>query len=194
MITMWKQLMVIIAIALSACAVGLADDAIFSGPQVGDKLVPFKVKGFFEPDAGKELDFVKASAGGPILLVFIHEVNRESLGFARQLTRYSIGVEGLQTGVTWLADDVTEAENNLKRTGHALQRKAPTGISMDGGEGPGVYGLNRNVSLTVLVGKEDRVTANFCDLFSRVFRRTCPGYWKRLRASREGLWRRSMTC
>jgi hypothetical protein len=35
------------------------------------------------------------------------------------------------------------------------------GISPEGQEGPGAYGLNRNVALTVLVGTEDKVTANF---------------------------------
>jgi hypothetical protein len=34
-------------------------------------------------------------------------------------------------------------------------------ISPDGAEGPGAYGLNRNVALTVLVGKDSRVTHNF---------------------------------
>ena len=37
----------------------------------------------------------------------------------------------------------------------------PIGISVDGKEGPGAYGLNRNVTLTVLVGKDNVVTANF---------------------------------
>src|SRR5262249_22224448 len=42
-----------------------------------------------------------------------------------------------------------------------LAREAPLGISLDGREGPGSYGLNRNVTLTILVGKNDKVTANF---------------------------------
>ncbi|MAG94542.1 MAG: hypothetical protein CMJ48_12445, partial [Planctomycetaceae bacterium] len=37
----------------------------------------------------------------------------------------------------------------------------PVGISVDGAEGPGSYGLNRNVNLTVLVAHENRVAANF---------------------------------
>jgi hypothetical protein len=35
------------------------------------------------------------------------------------------------------------------------------GLSTDGAEGPGAYGLNRNVTLTVLIGKEGKATANF---------------------------------
>lgn len=140
-----------------------ADDPIFSGPQVGEKLPPFKVRGFFDTLAGKELDFVTQAAGKPIVLVFIHDVNRMSLSMTRVLTTYtaSRSKDGLATGVVWLADDVTEAENTLKRSGHALAREAPLGISLDGREGPGSYGLNRNVTLTILVGKDNLVTANY---------------------------------
>jgi hypothetical protein len=140
-----------------------AQEKLFSGPQVGEKLPPFKVRGFFDSDAGKELDFVKQAAGKPIVLVFIHDVNRMSLSLTRNLTAYTAGraKEGLATGVILLGDDVTESENALKRWGHALAREAPLGISLDGREGPGSYGLNRNVTLTILVGKNDKVTANF---------------------------------
>ena len=37
----------------------------------------------------------------------------------------------LQGKEHWLADDVTEAENTLKRVGHALAKDAPIGISTD---------------------------------------------------------------
>jgi hypothetical protein len=138
-------------------------DPVFSGPQVGEKLSEFKVKGVFGNTAGKELDFVKAAAGKPIVLVFVHDVNRMSIGMTRTLTAYtaSRAKDGLHTGVVWLADDVTEAENTLKRVGHALAQEAPLGISKDGKEGPGSYGLNRSVMLTILVGKDGKVTANF---------------------------------
>ena len=138
-------------------------DPVFSGPQVGEKLPGFKVKGVFGDAAGKELDFVKQADGKPIVLVFVHDVNRMSLGMTRTLTTYtaSRAKDGLHTGVVWLADDVTEAENTLKRVGHALAKDAPLGISPDGKEGPGSYGLNRTVMLTILVGKESKVTANF---------------------------------
>ncbi len=138
-------------------------DPVFSGPQVGEKLPNFKVKGFFGDLAGKELDFIKTANGKPIVLVFVHDLNRISLSVARTLTAYtaSRAKDGLHTGVVWLADDVTEAENTLKRVGHALAKEAPLGISLDGKEGPGSYGLNRNVMLTILVGKDSKVTANY---------------------------------
>ena len=142
---------------------GLAKDAVFSGPHSGERLTPFKVRLALSNQAGQEADFVTQAGGKPIVLIFIHIVNRPALRMANVLANYtaSRSKDGLHTGVVWLADDVTEAENTLKRSGHALAKNAPTGISMDGAEGPGSYGLNRNVELTILVGKEGKVTANF---------------------------------
>jgi hypothetical protein len=140
-----------------------AEEAVYSGPQVGEKLVPFNVRGVFDRDAGQSFDFVKMANHGPIVMVFVHEVNRPSIGLTRALTSYtaSRAKDGLFTGVIHLHDDATEAENMLKRMRHALTPGVPTGISVDGIEGPGSYGLNRKVTLTILVGKNDQVTANF---------------------------------
>jgi hypothetical protein len=139
-----------------------AQDLIFSGPQVGEQLPPFSVLAVFN-DAGKELDFVKLASGRPIVLVFVHDVNRQSISMTRILTQYTIGRgdSGLFTGVVFLNSDVTEAENALKRIRHALTPGVSTGISIDGAEGPGNYGLNRKVMLTILVGKGGEVTANY---------------------------------
>lgn len=140
-----------------------AQEPIYSGPQVGEKLTPFNVRGVFDENAGKDLDFVTQAAGKPIVLIFVHEVNRPSIAMTRVLSGYtaSRAKDGLATGVVWLADDATEAETALKRMRHALAQDAPIGISVDGREGPGSYGLNRNVALTILVAKENQVTANY---------------------------------
>jgi hypothetical protein len=157
------RLVPLVCLVLACANAVAADEPIFSGPQVGEKLPAFKVRGVFDEEAGKEMDYVSQAAGKPIVLVFVHDVNRQSIGMTRVLTGYttSRAKDGLATGVVWLTDDATEAENSLKRMKHALTPKAPTGISMDGREGPGSYGLNRNVTLTILVGKEGKVTGNF---------------------------------
>lgn len=139
------------------------DDKPFSGPQVGEKLMPFKMRGVYDADAGKELDVITRAAGKPIVLVFVHEVNRPSIGFTRILMDF-VGEQAkkdMHGGVVWLSADATEAENALKRMRQALPKNVPIGISPDGKEGPGAYGLNRNVSLTILVAKDNKVTANF---------------------------------
>lgn len=140
-----------------------ADDPLFSGPQVGERLAPFKVRGVLDESAGKELDFVTQAAGKPIVLIFVHDVNRQSISMTRILSQYTVSraKDGLVTGVIWLDDDQSSAESMVKRVRHALAAKAPVGISIDGREGPGSYGLNRNVMLTILVGKDGTVQGNF---------------------------------
>jgi hypothetical protein len=151
-------------LVLSASSLGMgADDHIYSGPQVGERMSGFKVRGLFDANAGKTIDFVAQAAGKPIVLVFIHDANRLALKFTSDLTTYThrLAADGLTTGVVWLTDDVTEVENFLQRTRYALNKDVPTGISLDGKEGPGSYGLNRNATLTIIVAKDSRVTANF---------------------------------
>ena len=153
----------VIAWSLGMAGDTFADDPIFSGPQVGEKLSPFTVRGVFDQDAGKEIDFVAQAGGKPIVLIFVHDVNRQSISMTRILSQYTSSrvKDGLATGVVWLDDDATEAETRLKKIRHALTPQAPIGISVDGREGPGSYGLNRSVMLTILVGKEGKVTANY---------------------------------
>jgi len=147
----------------TACHLLSAAEPAYSGPQVDEKLAPFKVRGVFDDDAGKELDFVTQAGDKPLVLIFVHDLNRQAIGMVRVLSSYTVSraKDDLHTGVVWLDADATEAENTLKRIKHALTPKAPTGISLDGREGPGAYGLNRNVQLTILVGKAGKVTANF---------------------------------
>lgn len=157
---MRSAVMCLLAFGLSGAA--RAEDPI-SGPQVGEKLPPFKVRGVLDPHAGKDIDFIEMAKDKPIVLVFVHDVNRMSLSMTRVLTSYTKSREkdGLTTGVVWLSEDATEAENTVKKVKHALTEGVPVGVSPDGREGPGKYGLNRKVTLTILVGNKSKVTANF---------------------------------
>lgn len=167
----------------------------FSGPQVGEKILPFQVQGVFDQAAGQVIDFVAQANGKPLVLIFVHDVNRQSISFTRVLSTYTLGrkPDELATGIVWLSDDATEAESTLKRVRHALgpqiasgtdEKKGPDdkkvdrkvstdaaailkllpsviGVSPDGREGPGSYGLNRKMTLTILVAKDNKVEANF---------------------------------
>lgn len=160
------------------------NEAVFSGPQVGEALPSFVVQGVFDEQAGKETNYVEIANGRPVVLIFVHDVNRQSISLARILSTYTNGRarDGLITGMILLHDDATDAEAMLKRMRHAIgpvtasikpasddAAKKPTesllyatvGTSKDGREGPGSYGLNRNVTLTILVGNDNKVTANF---------------------------------
>ena len=143
-----------------------AGEEIFSGPQAGEEAAPFLVQGVFDDDAGKELDFVAQAEGGSLLLIFVHQLTRPSAGVTRALSHYAATrkEDGLSCGVVWLTPDASEAEEYLKRARRSLGLESPVGIYLDGPEGPGSYGLNRNVALTVLVIHEGKVAYNYAEV------------------------------
>ncbi len=136
---------------------------VFSGPQVDEALPSFVFRELLVAEAAEEIDLVARAAGRPLLLVFVHEVNRPSIGFTRMLTGYghSRASDGLTTGVVFLPEDVTAGEAEVQRIRHALTPGVPTGVALEGREGPGSLGLNRHVSLTILLAREGKVLANF---------------------------------
>lgn len=148
---------------LFALLLGAADEPVFSGPQAGEKLPGFKIVGVWDDQDGKERDAIKDADGKPVLVVFVHELTRPTAALLRGLSAYAATREkdGLRTCIVWLSKDRTETAAFLKRAQPSLGLKTPAGISLDGAEGPGAYGLNRKVGLTILVGKEGKVTANF---------------------------------
>jgi hypothetical protein len=155
-------LLAVLLMSLGRVAAG-ADDPVFSGPQPGEKLPKLEVVGVYDDAAGQPLDFVAQAKDGPLLLIFMHQVTRPSAGLTRALSHYADGraADGLTCGIVWLTADRTQAEEYLKRARPSLDLKSPVGLSPDGIEGPGAYGLNRNVGLTVLVADKGQVTANF---------------------------------
>ena len=101
---MRSAVLCLLAVGLTGTA-RAADDPIFSGPQVGEKLTPFKARGVLDPHAGKDLDFITLAKEKPVVLVFVHELTRPSVAMVRTLTAYTKSREkdGLTTGVVWLA-------------------------------------------------------------------------------------------
>jgi hypothetical protein len=141
--------------------VAAGDDAVYSGPQIGEAITSFQLRQVLSD--GKEIDVVEKAKGQPVLLLFVHEVTRPSIGLTRIVADYAAtrSADGLHTAVVLLTPDATATETWMKNARHALPQKVPLGISIDGAEGPGAFGLNREVSLTVLVAKDNKVTANF---------------------------------
>lgn len=141
-----------------------AEDQVFSGPQPGEKLLPFKLTGVRGELKEKEFDFIKLAEGKPVVLVFFHEYTRLAFGLARSLTSFYTSTKadkGLRVGVVFLSDDPSEKMKWAQRVQKYFPEDVMLGISREGREGPGAYGLNRKVTMTLLVGKEGKVTASF---------------------------------
>jgi len=136
---------------------------VFSGPQPGEKPAPLPIRLTLGTKAGTDFDPVTTAAQKPLLLIFVHDINRQSISMTRVLSGYAASRTdaGLQTSVVFLADDLPAMEAQVQRMQHALTPDVPTGISVDGREGPGTWGLNRNVTLTIVISRADKVSANY---------------------------------
>lgn len=155
------QRAIINAILISLSSLAIANE--ISGPQVGDRLTPFQMRGVLDDEAGKLIDLVKDAGGRPLLIYFLHERTRQSVALARQVLNDAATQKaaGLDAGLVLLASDPAAMEEWVKMASQVLPRGVPIGISPDGPEGPPAYNLSRKVAVTVIIAKEGRVVANF---------------------------------
>ena len=137
-----------------------AQDPKFSGPQKGEKTPTFKV---FDVGTRQDMDYIADGKGAPVVLVFIHELTRPGAALMRALDDYGQIKQGrgLRTQFISLSEDRDGAERHLPQVIKSINLKCPLGISLDGKEGPGAYGLNREVMLTIVVARDNKVAANF---------------------------------
>jgi uncharacterized small protein (DUF1192 family) len=143
-------------IALALALLCQAD--VFSGPQKGEKLPSFKVLDMTGGTKGKEVD---VAPRGPALVVFIHEATRPAAQVLRALDQAAAARPGLASWFVLLAEDMNAAEQRVPAMQGSLKFRTPWGISVDGKEGPGALGLNKAVTLTVLLAKDGVVQGNW---------------------------------
>ena len=150
-----------IALCISSGISQGEDPPVFSGPQPGEKLADFQVRGLFGELAGKEVNLLKEAGARPTLFIFVHQLTRPGNSLTQALMRYvEQHPKELYGSLVFLGDDLTALEARLKRAQHALPKKAPVTISLDGKEGPGSYGLNRKVTLTIVFARDHKVVSN----------------------------------
>lgn len=151
-----------LALLAGGCLFGRAADPVFSGPQTGEKTTPFKTLELTGASTGQERDPVTANAGAPTALIFLHGVERSLAPLLRVLDQYGAErKDRLRSEVVFLNADRVAGEQRGKAASGSLKLQSRVGLSLDGAEGPGNYGLNKECLMTVVVAKENRVTANF---------------------------------
>ena len=139
-----------------------AAETVFSGPQPGEKTTPFKVLAIGGAEDGKERDPISENAGAPTALVFIHQLERSLVPLLRVVEQY--GVERrdrIKTEIVFLAADRLAGEERTRAAAGSLKFAARVGLSLDGAEGPGNYGLNKDCLMTIVTAKDNQVVANF---------------------------------
>ena len=159
-----------ILIAVVCCATVSAEEPVdYSGPQPGERLPRLEVVDAFDLDDEEPHDLVARIGEKPSILVVIHDIlsnksDEPSLGLAYVLTHYAAARKdtGLVRNVVFLTDDLAATKAFLTKVRRALPKQAtPIAISTDGLEGPGSWGFNRNLRMTIVISDEGRAVANF---------------------------------
>jgi hypothetical protein len=139
-----------------------AADPVFSGPQPSEKTTPFKVLDLGTDPDGMERDPIADNAGAPTAIVFVHGVERSLVPLLRVVDEYGAQrKELLRTEFVFLAADRLAGEQRTRAASRSLRLKSRVGLSLDGAEGPGNYGLNKDCLMTILTARSNQVTANF---------------------------------
>lgn len=157
-----KLFLSLLAFTFSAAAVLRGAEPVFSGPQKGEKITPFKVVELTGQNAGTERDPIAENAGQPTALLFVHGLERSLVPLLRVVDEYGIGrKDRLKAEIVFLSADRLEGERRVKAAAGSLKLQSRIGLSVDGLEGPGNYGLNKDCLITLVVATDNTVTANF---------------------------------
>ena len=138
------------------------DEAVFSGPQVGEPLPAFSVQDLLA-DPPTNHDLGPGEDDDVRLIMFVHQLSRPAIGLVRQLTMGLTKFESPRprAALIFLTDDPTATRQWAGNARRALPEDIVLGVSLDGPEGPGALGLNRTVAMTILVVKGEEVVGNF---------------------------------
>ena len=140
---------------------------IFSGPQKGEKLPALKVTSLFGDTKGEVFDPIKRVGNRPQILFFQDDSGvglRGLFGFANAIRQVNEKADKeLQVACIFLADEANTITSRYARTFGGLRERGVNVIAVASGgrSGPGSYGLNRNISQTIIVVKDGKVTWNF---------------------------------
>ncbi len=136
-------------------------DELFSGPQIDEAMPELAVLQLYG-DSGKPIAVVPGASDQLQLIVFVHERTRPAFGLVRGFAAYSKHLgEQIDSSVVFLTDDVGETKQWSINARQSIPEGARMFVSADGIEGPGSWGLNRNVMITVVLGRDGKVLDNF---------------------------------
>ena len=138
-------------------------DPVFSGPQPGEKTTGFEVLDLTGGKPGDtSRDPVAEADGKPTALVFVHGIERSLVPLLKAVDDYGARQsERLRTEVVFLAAYRIAGLQRVRAASGSLRLKSRVGLSVDGAEGPGNYGLNRDCLMTVVAARGNGVVTNF---------------------------------
>ena len=137
---------------------------IYSGPQPGEKVPSLTAINLRGDQAGQEFDPVDL-AGDKLHLMFFVSKSRTFGRFLGQLRQQLQAIEENSKqpwamSVIVCTDDANEAEKSFAVLDQRYPKNLVVGLSKDGSAGPPRYGLDKNLTATVIVAKNGKAKHN----------------------------------
>ena len=140
------------------------ESPVFSGPQPGETVPTFAATNLRGDQAGADLDPIALAEGKLHLMLFVSK----SRTFGRFLGHLRKQLQSIEenSGQSWAmsvtvcTDDANEAATSFSVLERRYPKNLVVGLSKDGSAGPPAYGLDRNLTATVIVAKGGKVTHN----------------------------------
>ena len=138
---------------------------LYSGPQAGEKLPTLDVVGVGGKLDEKDFDAAELSNETPILIALIDdsELGGKTTYFLGQLSetieQHASGK--FRTIVIYVGDDPETIQKEVASVRKYLPKHLMVAYARSGRDGPGSYGLNRNVPVTMIVAHKRKVLHNF---------------------------------
>lgn len=139
-------------------------EPIFSGPQPGEEIASLRVMNMRGEEAGQEIDPVELAGDKLHLMIFVSK----SRTFGRFLGHLRQQLQAIEdrSGQAWAMsvivcnNDANESANSFTVLDERYPANLVVGLSTDGSDGPPAYGLDRNLTATVIVVRDGRVVHN----------------------------------
>ncbi len=135
---------------------------IYSGPIAGEAVPELKVWAL-QNESEELIQLIPpTNSEVPALVIFVHERTRPGFAVLRGVAKFAEQLnQQLDASIVFLTNDVMETRQWANAAKAALPAGVRLTVSPDGQEGPGAWGLNRNVTLTVVISKSGQVLNNF---------------------------------
>ncbi len=135
-----------------------------SGPAAGMPLPPLRAYAVTGEVQNQEVNFVEQRQGRPTLFCFIpaDKWSRPTARLLKELDNRLGDFTDAALVAVWVTDDPAASKDYLPRVQQSLQfGRTALAVSEEGSGGPGEWGINTEVDLTIVAAREGRVLKSF---------------------------------
>ena len=147
---------------VAMASVALCDEPLVSGPQIGERVVSFKVKDCTGPQMGGTLCYQCAYGDRPVVAIFTRRLGDDVISLAKQIdtTVAKRSDQKMAAFVIYLSDNPDTAAPALRKIAETSKLSKTPLTVFPTRVGPAGYAIAPDADITVLMWVDQKVTAN----------------------------------